>query len=549
VTRLSRERCNLIAIAVMAGLPRLVRPTADPPVCRLTLELVDRSTGAPRSGVIQVLDERGRRLELAELLDRGIGVEAEYPIHHWSVLAEPATLQVPRGSYTVRAFSGVETELAETTIACRDSTASARIRLQRLFEAAREGYAAGNTHLHLQRFAPLESDRYLLEIPRADGLDVVFVSYLERAGADTAYSSNRYSFDDLRRMSTSHLHLRGGEEFRHNFGAWDAGYGHVLLLNIRELIKPASIGPGISGAGTDGTPLKAGIERARALGATVIWAHNNWGLEDIPNWVMGRVDAMNVFDGDDSTQTMRTYQRAFYRYLNAGLRVPFSTGTDWFMYDVSRVYVHSDSAFTVERWLEDLKAGRSFITNGPLLHFEVERRRPGGVIDINERGRVRVAGRAIGRLDFKRIELIRNGEVVASAPSRPEGKHFVADLRVALPVAGPVWLALRTPSPFRGGEQRDTRVPEVPLNEFGREVFSHTSPIYVRFRGREVMDSATAMSLVREMESNRQYIERRGAFANSEERDRVLGVYDEGIATIKKHLAAAAAPKTTARRP
>ena len=34
------------------------------------------------------------------------------------------------------------------------------------------------------------SDRYLVEVSRADGLDVVFVSYLERAVVDRAYITN-----------------------------------------------------------------------------------------------------------------------------------------------------------------------------------------------------------------------------------------------------------------------------------------------------------------------------------------------------------------------
>jgi len=518
-------------------------PTGDA-TCRLRVALIDATTGEPMSGLIQVLDSAGRRVEIAELLDRGIGVEPEYPIHHWSVLAEAKSIQVPRGRLTIRALFGLETELATMALSCGDSEISARIPLRRFFDAARRGYAAGNTHLHLQRFSPIESDRYLLEIPRSDGLDLVFVSYLERAGADTAYTSNRYSFGDLRRMSTAHVHLRGGEELRHNFGAWDEGYGHVLLLNLRELIRPASIGPGISGKGTDGVPLKAGIEQGHALGGTVIWAHNNWGLEDVPNWVMGRVDAMNLFDGDDSTQTMRTYGRAFYRYLNAGLRVPFSTGTDWFMYDFSRVYVHSDSAFSVERWLADLKRGRSFITNGPLLELAVDDRyRAGDVMDVSASRGLRVVGRAIGRLDFRRIELIRNGEVIASAHSRPEGAHFVADLRIRLPVSAPAWIALRTPSPFREGTTRDDPEPEVQLNELGRALFAHSSPIYIRFRGREVMDTATAIGLVREMETNRSYIEKRGVFATPAERDRVLGVYNEGIAAIRQRLASPKSPR------
>ena len=38
--------------------------------------------------------------------------------------------------------------------------------------------------------------------------------------------------------------------------AFKEGYGHVMFLHLPELIQPVSIGPGISGKGTDGIPLR-----------------------------------------------------------------------------------------------------------------------------------------------------------------------------------------------------------------------------------------------------------------------------------------------------
>ena len=90
-----------------------------------------------------------------------------------------------------------------------------------------------------------------------------------------------------------------GQETRHNFGAYGEGYGHVLLLDLDELIEPVSAGVSLRGAGShDGVPVSAAIEQAHEAGATVIWAHNDFGLEDIPNWVTRRVHAQNAFDGE-----------------------------------------------------------------------------------------------------------------------------------------------------------------------------------------------------------------------------------------------------------
>ena len=120
----------------------------------------------------------------------------------------------------------------------------------------------------------------------------------------------------------------------------------MMLLNLQELVLPVSIGPGIMKLGTDGLPVQRGIDTARRDGGTAVWCHNRWGFEHIPNWVLGRLDAQNIFDGG----AHGSYKDSFYRFLNAGLRVPFSTGTDWFIYDFARVFVPvADDKLTANR--------------------------------------------------------------------------------------------------------------------------------------------------------------------------------------------------------
>ena len=194
-----------------------------------------------------------------------------------------------------------------------------------------------------------------------------------------------------------------------------------MLLNILKLIEPVSIGPGIMKEGTDGIPLQRGIRTARQDGATVIWCHNTFGHEDIPNWVTGLVHAQNIFDGGDHG----TYEDTFYRYLNVGMKVPFSTGTDWFIYDFSRVYVPIAGELTSKKWLAELAAGKSYITNGVSLgihgQWQADRRD-----DCRRRWR-RAADRrqrAIGRNDFRQIELIHNGGVVHSVAGESQWRPF-----------------------------------------------------------------------------------------------------------------------------
>jgi hypothetical protein len=304
-----------------------------------------------------------------------------------------------------------------------------------------------------------------------------------------------------------------------------------MLLNIPKLIQPVSIGPGIMKSGTDGLPLARGIDTARSDGATIVWCHNDFGREALPNILAGRIHAQNIFDGSISS----SYKDTFYKYLDAGLRVPFSTGTDWFQYDFSRVYVDVGGEPTVEKWLSSLAAGRSFITNGPLLELKVAGEGIGSTIRLAKKGTVTIEARATGRADFEQIEIVENGDVKWTAPARRVGGHYEATLSVEIPIDAPAWLALRTPPP-PVDKDPDLRVP-VGKNDFGRDIFAHTSPIYIEVAGKSRFVPQIAQQLLTEMRNDRDEITRIGKFADDQEKARVLDVYNDGIRELERRLA------------
>lgn len=512
--------------------PSAVEKKTASPACKLSIALVDRQTGQTLPGIIQVRDPAGGLVELPDLVNRGQGIEQKGPIHDWWVLPKPGEISVPATVLDVAAVAGLESERGQARVDLTGQTsATLRLPLARFYRSRERGYLAGNTHLHLMKLSKRQADRYLREVPLVDGLEVVFLSYLERAGADLEYTSNNYFRGDLDLLAHDHLRWGHGQEHRHNFGSHGEGYGHILLLDIPYIIRPVSIGPGITKSGVDAPPLQDGIDEARRTGGKVIWAHNLFGFEDIPNWVTGRVHANNIFDGS----ARGSYKDTYYRYLNVGLRVPFSTGTDWFIYDFSRVYVLADRPVTPTQWLNLLAEGKSFITNGPLLEFAVEGNSVGGVIDLPKPAVLAVRGRSLGRSDFKRIELVHNGRVVETAAARSEDSHFVAALDVRLAIDQPSWLALRTPPP---PVQGDPALQEpVERNELGGQLFAHTSPVYVNLAGQGVFDAATASELISQMKSDWQTIQARAVFANASQRDRVSRVYQEAIDLLQRQLA------------
>ena len=193
---------------------------------------------------------------------------------------------------------------------------------------------------------------------------------------------------------------------------------------------------------------------------------------DLSGWSTlswARIDAQNIFDGL-SLEDYPQFEDTFYHYLNAGLRVPFSTGTDWFLFDLARVYTRVAVPLGISSWLEALKQGRSFITNGPLFHFQVEDQAIGDTVSLKSPGEVGIEGRVSGRVDFGHLELVHNGQVVHRIPSRAKGEHFSAELKKEFRVDEPGWLALRV-----SGEAK---------SEYGLPIFGHTSAIYLEVDGK-----------------------------------------------------------------
>lgn len=498
----------------------------------LTIELVDAATRRTVPGLIRIRDERGGTLKVEALLPRGLGLESRHPANDWHVLPGATTLRLPREKMAIQVFRGLDTELSTVEVdGSIVAAASVQIPLRRFIDPAALGWRGANTHLHLKDLGRAEADRYVAEVPAADGLDALFLSYLERVDADRTYVSNGYTEEDLRALSRrSGVLLGNGEEHRHNFSGFNEGYGHVMFLDLRKLIRPVSIGRGIMKAGNDAPPLQRGIDEAKRQGATVIWCHNTFGLEDLPNWISGRPHAQNIFDGDPEAHG--SYRDTFYRYLNAGLRVPFSTGTDWFIYDFSRAYAFVPKLDSPGDWLRALEAGKTFITNGPFLELLVDKERPGATLSLERPGKVWISGRASGRVDFRRIELVRNGIVVGTANSRAQGGHFEAELAVNLAMEGPGWLALRIPPP----PTREEPAAEAPRTELGGPLFAHTSPVYVDVDGKRVFDPEVARGLLDEMRRAQGIITTNGKFANDHEREHVLSVYALAIGALERRL-------------
>ncbi|MBL7645723.1 MAG: CehA/McbA family metallohydrolase [Candidatus Hydrogenedentes bacterium] len=503
--------------------------------CALTLRVIDTVTEKAIPALIHITDAQGQTIRPAELLPRStalngktVGEAAFAYMDRWYILPSERTIEVPADAARVDVFSGLEWSAVEQPLNLRGKTgATVELRLDRFHTPVEH---AGNVHLHLKEMTLPEAERYVTETAAADGLDLVFLSYLERPGADAQYISNSFTAPDLRRFEEHSGVIFGyGEEYRHNFPRAE-GYGHVMFLDLPQLILPASLGADIMKQGNDDIGLRGGIEAARRQAATILWCHNARGFEDIPSWVSGLLDGQIVFDGGATGG----YERGFYRYLNVGLEVPIAMGTDWFLNDMAMTMVRLEDTPATANWLAALREGKSYITNGPLLEFSVDGARAGAIIEPGPDGSVRVHGRAIGRNDFKALELVANGAVIARADSKATTGAFEADIDQTVAVRESTWLALRT-VPFEVNYDRPEAV-SIGFNEYGRPLFAHTSPIYARVAGKPVFLPEAAEDLIAELHSCMVTIGRTGNFGSEAARDSVLAVYEAARVALEKKL-------------
>src|SRR5205085_9707351 len=107
-----------------------------------------------------------------------------------------------------------------------------------------------------------------------------------------------------------------------------------------------------------------------------------------------------------------------------------------------RGYVHllEDGEPTFEAWAAAVRAGRTFVSSGPILELLVDGHEPGDVVRLSGPGRLDVTIRARAAQPVIRdVELVVNGRVAAST-SEPGGLTELA-LNESVEIADGSWIA------------------------------------------------------------------------------------------------------------
>jgi uncharacterized protein YlzI (FlbEa/FlbD family) len=203
----------------------------------------------------------------------------------------------------------------------------------------------------------------------------------------------------------------------------------------------------------------------------------------------------------------------YYRILNSGIQLPLSAGSANGVkatpvgYD--RVYVRlGRDTLDYPSFMQALKLGRSFSTNGPILELEVDGRHgPGDRVDIRrgEEHGFRVRARSRGELEI--LQLIVNGQVVAQRAGQA-ARELVLEKAVRLDRSS--WAAVRA---FERSDRS--------------EVFAHTSPLYLLLGGKPVVVPESVRDLLQKIDLLIAHTQRLEGFRQEGHRKETLDVYRE----------------------
>jgi hypothetical protein len=154
-------------------------------------------------------------------------------------------------------------------------------------------------------------------------------------------------------------------------------------------------------------------------------------------------------------QQHRGMYDGWYRMLDSGFRLSPVAGTDYgagrhntpilnALPGRERFYVRVDGPLSYASWLDGLRRGRTFVTNGPVIEFRVAGKGIGDDVVLKEAGPLAVEARVRfdpARDQVERVEIIENGTVLRTFATQEKPGEIRGQFDYQ--VAEPGWLAVR----------------------------------------------------------------------------------------------------------
>jgi hypothetical protein len=328
-------------------------------------------------------------------------------------------LDLPNGNYEFELERGPEYKITSGYFMIQSGANDSKVvELKRFVNLKKEGWWSGD--LHIQR-PPKEVPLLML----ADDLHV---------GPVVTWSNDPKLAKTYPRVDPLLADV-GPDRFAYLFaGKDDRGGGTLLYHNLEQPLEVA----GLAREYPSAVDFLKQAKKEQAGAHIDIERTFGW---DVPTWIASRrIDTISIAhshlqrDGMLSNEAGgRTRDTAFYpnphgvarwsldiysHLLNCGLRTPPSAGSGSGVVPnpvgYNRVYVHVDGEFSWDKWWEGLRAGRSFVTNGPLLRPQVNGELPGHIFQGYPGDKIElvIALNLSMREKVEYLEIIKDGAVL-----------------------------------------------------------------------------------------------------------------------------------------
>ncbi|MCB9385046.1 MAG: CehA/McbA family metallohydrolase [Bryobacterales bacterium] len=429
-----------------------------------------------------------------------------------------ATLRLPAGVARLTAVRGFETESNRAEIRVRPGeTAAATLNLRRTSRISGQGWWSGDSHIHMnyndhEFLGPADM---LLQV---EGEDLNVANLMVANSVGWQVHDDQYFEGKPHALSTPRHKLRWIEEMRANL------YGHMCLPGISTLIKPLYTGFPDSPHPWDFPPNYNQAAATQKAGGVASYAHPGYNFTEDPftmsarelpvDAALGVVEAMDVL----SNSNERAVTPYYYRLLDTGLRLVISGGSDSFtnrrhhwLAGGQRVFVNTGKpTLDYGEWVDAYRAGNSFVSNGPLLEFTVNSQPPGAEIAAKPGDTVKVSVRARSIAPMRSLEIVRNGEVIATA----QGPGSELSLDHELTLDGPAWIAARVDGDWH----------PLVVNDF--RLYAHTTPVWLTVDGKRYRDPEAARFFAGWIDRLIEGVRTRGRFEHNADREEVVRLFE-----------------------
>ena len=315
------------------------------------------------------------------------------------------TLQLAPGTYDVKAFKGIEYLPVSRRIQVEAGAGkNLELRLFRWVNMPKEGWYSSDAHLHIPRPTADLNDHFSKWMA-AEDLHVA--NLLQWGHSHHVGNAIQYAHGQPGVYQDGNYILASGQEAPRT-----PILGHTIMLGT---IKPIHLPERY-------LLYRDAFEEGRRQGTVNGYAHHgiffhaqNGLAFDLTT---GLVDFIEVLQGGTVDYS------AWYLALNSGFRLTPVAGTDFPVGPIpgwDRFYASVEGRYTFEGWLDAVRKGRVFVTNGPILTFSVESIGMGGELALDAPPEAWIEGSVRFNPesdDVQKLELVRTGEVIAEFPRR-----------------------------------------------------------------------------------------------------------------------------------